>query len=143
MILTSIVRFVLFLLIGFLFVIALKTQAYAPSGSSYTPDRAMFDEGCGRDPKCIEERVKVEIPELYETIRCESRFRQFDDKGNVLQSHTKDMGVGQIHVPIWGEEAKRLGYDIYSFRGNMEMTKYILKVQGKKAWVCYRLLNSV
>jgi hypothetical protein len=143
MILISLVRFIIYLLVGALMVVAAQATAYAPSRSVYTPNRAMFDEECSKSSKCIEERVKAEVPELYEAIRCESGFRQFDSKGNVLRSHTNDVGTFQINEKVWLEESKRLGHDIYQLRGNFEMAKHILKVQGKTAWVCFQIQNGM
>ena len=75
---------------------------------------------------------------LYEIAKCESGLRQFRSDGSVVRSHTNDVGILQINVPVWGREAQRLGYDIYSLEGNIRMAHYVLKVQGYSAWVCNR-----
>lgn len=77
-------------------------------------------------------------PQMVATINCESGFRQFTEFGTELRSKTSDVGVAQINVDTWGTEAMNLGYDIYTPIGNLEMAKYILSVQGKTAWVCYK-----
>jgi len=71
---------------------------------------------------------------------CESRHRQWDDKGKIVSSHTADVGYAQIHVPIWGEKAKELGYDIFSTEGNLRMAHYIWEQSGRSAWVCSNLI---
>ena len=79
---------------------------------------------------------------MLSTISCESGFRQYDETGRVLRSHTFDVGIAQINVDTWEDEARRLGHDIYTPLGNLEMARYILKVQGPDAWVCYKKLNN-
>ncbi len=80
--------------------------------------------------------------DMMSTIACESGFRQFDTNGVVLRSHTHDVGIAQINVDVWGLKARELNFDIYTPIGNLEMARYIKSVQGKKAWVCWKLLTA-
>lgn len=68
---------------------------------------------------------------------CESNTMQFKN-GKVVTSHTSDVGVFQVNLPVWELKALDLGYDIYSTHGNIKMARYIYEVQGKNAWVCYK-----
>ena len=66
---------------------------------------------------------------------CESKLRQFNERGRVVRNPVSpDYGVFQIHKPTWGHEADKLGLDIYTVEGNIEMADYILKTQGIAAW---------
>lgn len=64
---------------------------------------------------------------------CESRLRQYDDQGNVLRGPTKDIGLFQI-APLWIPTAQKLGYDIFTERGNVEMALYIYHNYGTHPW---------
>lgn len=82
------------------------------------------------------------VPELLRVCSCESWGdpnkipRQFLPDGQVLRGYPNpaDVGACQIHVPVWGVTATKLGYNIYTLQGNINMAKYILKVQGLQAW---------
>lgn len=86
--------------------------------------------------RLILEREFVEDPRLVDVARCESRFRQWDSQGNPLRGeiNPKDVGVMQINEKYWLAESIKLGHDIYTLEGNIEMAKHILKVQGINAW---------
>lgn len=86
--------------------------------------------------------VSFEIPLLKRVCSCESwgdpnkEPREFGADGKVLRGFPdpSDIGACQIHTPVWGAQAKLLGYDIYTLKGNVEMANYIYKVQGLSAW---------
>jgi hypothetical protein len=86
--------------------------------------------------RAILEREFVEDPRLVDVARCESRFRQWDSQGNPLRGeiNPKDVGVMQINEKYWLAESIKLGHDIYTLEGNIEMAKHILKTQGITAW---------
>lgn len=73
---------------------------------------------------------------MHRVARCESTYRHFysDTTNQVVVSKTQDYGLFQIHAPLWGRVATKLGYDIYSPYGNVKMASYILKTQGLQAW---------
>jgi hypothetical protein len=73
---------------------------------------------------------------MYRIAQCESRFRQFDASGEVLRGlvNPLDRGAYQINEKYWLEESLKLNYDVYTTRGNIDMARHILKVQGVNAW---------
>jgi hypothetical protein len=79
--------------------------------------------------------------ELKHICSCESwgdpnkEPREYKD-GQVLRGfpNPEDAGACQINIPLWGGTAAKLGYDIFTFKGNVEMAKYIEKKQGIEAW---------
>lgn len=76
-------------------------------------------------------------PYLYRIAICESGLKQFWPDGTPKISPTGDVGILQIHIEAWGATAKKMGLDIYnSTTSNIEMAKYVLKVQGYTAWTC-------
>ncbi len=95
-------------------------------------------------PLTIKEKVRRAFPEeprMVKIVQCESKFRQFDSRGNTLRSVTSDYGIMQIHLPIWGKKAKQLGLDIMgSIDDNIAMGRHIYEVQGIKAWACLKLI---
>ncbi len=76
------------------------------------------------------------VPILYEIAKCESTFRQYDETGQVLRGkvNSHDVGVLQINETYHGNEAKNLGYDIYSLRGNILMGEYLYSRFGTSPW---------
>lgn len=53
--------------------------------------------------------------------------RQFLPNGSVLRGYPNpdDIGLAQINVPTWGGVAKKLGFNIYTYNGNLAMAKWI------------------
>jgi len=62
--------------------------------------------------------------------------REFLPDGSVLKGYPNphDIGLAQINEPTWGKKAKELGYDIYTYQGNLMMAKWIFDHQGSKPW---------
>ena len=62
--------------------------------------------------------------------------RQFNASGTVLKGYPNpnDIGMMQIHEPIWGAKAKELGFDIYTYDGNLAMGKWIFDRYGENPW---------
>jgi len=73
---------------------------------------------------------------MYRIAKCESRFHQFDASGEVLRGlvNPLDVGTYQINEKYWLEESLKLNYDVFTTRGNIDMARHILKVQGVNAW---------
>jgi hypothetical protein len=73
---------------------------------------------------------------LYYASYCESRHRQFDENGDVLQGRVDpdDTGRWQINKRYWLKSAISMGYDIETEHGNYMMAQHILEVQGEGAW---------
>lgn len=78
-----------------------------------------------------------DTPILAEIAKCESSFRQYDKDGNVLlgKVNSDDVGVMQINTFYHGEIAEKLGYDIYTLKGNLEYAKALYGRSGDKPWV--------
>ncbi len=96
----------------------------------------------------IQEKIQAEFestPKMFNIVKCESEFRQFDSKGKPLMSPTSDVGVMQVNQIHW-KRAKSLGFDIfYSIDDNIAYAKIILREQGIDAWealksTCYKNL---
>ncbi|MBI5133783.1 MAG: hypothetical protein HZA81_00105 [Candidatus Taylorbacteria bacterium] len=78
-----------------------------------------------------------DAPILAEIARCESTFRQFDSKGNVIRGkvNSGDIGIMQINKYYHEESAEKLGYDIYSIDGNLGFAKWLYGKYGDAPWV--------
>jgi len=75
-------------------------------------------------------------PILVDIARCESAFRQYDADGNVLRgkANHEDIGVMQINEKYHGDQAKKLGLDIYTAEGNVAFAKYLYAKYGSDPW---------
>ncbi len=87
----------------------------------------------------VEETVRDHFksnPILVEIARCESRFRQFDEDGEVLRGKVikEDVGVMQINEYYHLERSKKLGYDIHTLDGNMAYAKWLYQKEGTRPW---------
>lgn len=73
---------------------------------------------------------------MVDVAICESSLRQFDAPNHVLRGEITpaDTGVFQISVDYHGDEAKTLGFDIYSLDGNIAFAKYLYDKNGLKDW---------
>ncbi len=73
---------------------------------------------------------------LVDIAWCESKLRQFNPDGTVLRGkvNKKDIGYFQINEYWNGAQAKKLGFDIYTERGNIGMALYLYHTQGTKPW---------
>ena len=92
------------------------------------------------DQKAVERFVTdyfKDNPILVQVAKCESRFRQYDSKGNVLRGveNNFDVGVMQINEKYHLEASKKLGLDIYTIEGNVAYAQYIYDKQGAKPWM--------
>ena len=78
----------------------------------------------------------AEVPILYSVARCESHLHQFDKDGTVLHGVVNygDIGILQINVGYNGDTAKKLGYDIYTLKGNVEFGIWMYEHQGLQPW---------
>lgn len=87
----------------------------------------------------LEEIVKryfKDDPILIEIARCESQFRQFDAKGNVLKGKVNkgDLGLMQINKYYHADQAKALGYNLRTIEGNLAYAKYLYDKEGVQPW---------
>ena len=90
-----------------------------------------------------------DTPIMAEIARCESTFRQFDSKGNVIKGKVNDddIGVMQINTFYHGESAEKLGYDLYTIDGNLGFAKWLYGKYGDAPWVhsspCWKKYKEV
>ncbi len=77
-----------------------------------------------------------DVPVMIEIARCESKFRQFTDAGNVLRGGDSGGMIGvfqffeSIHAPI----AEKLGYDLETLDGNLAYARYLYESEGTTPW---------
>ncbi len=78
-----------------------------------------------------------DYPILVKIAGCESKFRQYDSKGNVLkgQINKGDLGLMQINKYYHAEKAKKLEFDLETVEGNMAYAKYLYEKEGEKPWM--------
>jgi len=84
----------------------------------------------------IEAKVREyfkDAPAMIEIARCESKFRQFTDSGNVLRSAGM-VGVFQFYESIHAGGAKALGFDLSTVEGNLGYAKHVYDTQGTTPW---------
>jgi hypothetical protein len=74
-----------------------------------------------------------DIPVMIEIARCESKFRQFTDSGNVLRSAGM-IGVFQFFESIHTTGASALGFDLATLEGNLGYAKHVYDTQGTTPW---------
>lgn len=92
------------------------------------------------DSASIEHEVRAyfaDIPLLAEVAWCESRFVQTDPTtGEVKRGHlnSSDLGVMQINEYYHGAEARRMGLDLHTLRGNLAYARYLYEREGTRPW---------
>lgn len=92
------------------------------------------------NPITIEEYVKEyykDVPILAEISKCESEFKHLGKNGQVIRGivNDKDIGVMQINEEHHMKQAKALGYDIYTLKGNMAYAKWLYEKEGTRPWL--------
>lgn len=78
----------------------------------------------------------ADYPLLVKICKAESQNNQFKKDGSVLRGKVtpSDIGYCQINEPIWNDEARKLGLDIYTEEGNKQMAIHIFLTQGDGPW---------
>ena len=73
---------------------------------------------------------------LVKICKAESGLRQFNSKGDVLRGkvNRSDIGICQINEVINNDEARRLGYDIYTEQGNKDYAVWLYMHRGSEPW---------
>lgn len=89
--------------------------------------------------KSAEELVReyfADTPDLVSVAWCESRFRQFDQNGEVFRGEVNpsDVGVTQINTYYHKDTAEKLGMNLYTLKGNAEYAKYLYRKEGLTPW---------
>lgn len=90
-------------------------------------------------PAEIEAKVRTyfaDTPVMIEIARCESKFRQFTDAGNVFYGGADKgmVGVFQFYEAIHQSAALALGYDLATVEGNLAYAKHLYTEQGTTPW---------
>lgn len=77
-----------------------------------------------------------DIPILAEVAYCESRYRQFDQNGNVLRGiqNPADVGVMQINEKYHATTAVKFGFNLYTLEGNMAYARFLYEKEGTRPW---------
>ena len=78
-----------------------------------------------------------QVPVILKKISwCESQNKQFEEDGSIHRGeiNPKDLGKYQINERWNGEEAIRLGFDLYTLEGNTKMALYLYHDQGTTPW---------
>lgn len=81
-------------------------------------------------------------PSLIPICACEStgskegKPRQFDNSGGVLRGtiNPQDVGMCQINLDYHQKSAEKLGYDLFSEKGNIAYANLLYKTQGTVPW---------
>lgn len=77
----------------------------------------------------------ADTPILAKVAKCESRFRQYDSKGNPMRGMVReDVGVMQINEYYHKDTADKLGLDIHTLDGNIAYAKYLYDKEGTAPW---------
>ena len=87
--------------------------------------------------KEVTKPIRMEdIPMLVKICKAESGLRQFNAKGDVLRGkvNRSDIGICQINEVINNDEARRLGYDIYTEQGNKDYAVWLYMHRGSEPW---------
>lgn len=105
--------------------ISLTATAHAATPAAATPS--------------IEAQVREyfkDAPAMIEIARCESKFRQFTDAGNVLRGGASGgmVGVFQFYESIHAPAAKALGFDLSTLQGNLAYARHVYETEGTNPW---------
>lgn len=84
----------------------------------------------------IAEKNGVNTALALAIAKCESEHRQFNEDGRVLRGreNPQDVGLFQINEFYHLEDSKKLGFDIYTAKGNVEYAMHIMKRDGVRHW---------
>ena len=75
------------------------------------------------------------LPSIFKEIaRCESGGSQNDKNGNIVRSHTNDVGILQISEKYHKITAEKMGFNLYEESGNLAYGLYLYQNQGLKPW---------
>ncbi len=78
------------------------------------------------------------MPSMLKRIcTAESGFKQFNKNGTVVRGmvNPSDIGICQINEPINNDLARKLGFDIYTEKGNLEFAQYLFNERGVQPWM--------
>lgn len=80
--------------------------------------------------------VFADTPVMIDVARCESKFRQFTDAGNVLRGGYggQMIGVFQFYESVHGDAAADLGHDLSTLEGNIAYAQHLYDTSGTTPW---------
>ncbi len=78
-----------------------------------------------------------DLPIMIEISRCESAFRQNDEKGNILRGikNNLDVGAFQINEHYHSKTAKKMGVNLHTVEGNAQYARYLYEKEGARPWL--------
>lgn len=78
----------------------------------------------------------ADAPVMVAIARCESRFRQFDNEGNVLKNSlgSSAVGVFQIMSSLHDKPADKMELDITTLEGNVAYARQLYEEKGTTPW---------
>jgi hypothetical protein len=87
----------------------------------------------------VEKEVRAyfaDIPVMIDIARCESKFRQFTDSGNVLRGGLSGgmVGIFQLFESIHTKTAKNLGFNLLTIEGNLGYARHLYTESGTTPW---------
>lgn len=94
------------------------------------------------------EKYGIHTETALAIARCESNLQQYNEDGDVVRGKVNplDVGVYQINEKYHLEMAEKLGYDIYTTKGNIEYAIWLMKNDGNKHWSssrpCWKSVNN-
>lgn len=111
----------------------------APEATSTILNTATSTTTVAHDPVSVEKRVRdffADVPVMIEIAKCESKFRQFTDGGNVLRGGGSGgmVGIFQFYEIIHKAPALALGFDIETVEGNLGYAKHVYTQSGTTPW---------
>lgn len=106
--------------------------------NAYLADNASIDTESSR-PLSLEAYVREHFsdsPILADIASCESEFRHYNSRGNIIRGEvdSNDVGLMQINERYHLDRSETLGYNIYSIDGNMAYARYLYEKEGTKPW---------
>ena len=87
-------------------------------------------------PLALEENE--EFPEILNRIAfCESGGKQFDENGQVIRGKINPNDIGKYQINLWfhWKEIEKLGYDIFTEKGNEKYALWLYNKNGTKDWI--------
>lgn len=77
-----------------------------------------------------------DFPILMKICKAESGLKQFLPNGSVVRGHVNhsDIGICQINEAINNDQARKMGYDIFTEKGNVQMAIWMFINQGTNPW---------
>lgn len=112
-------------------------QEASTTAATTTPEVVAKNEHNRSEVEKAVKEIFSEAPVMIEVARCESKFRQFTDSGNVLHGGTdnKMIGIFQIYDDIHRAKARSMNMDIDTVEGNIKYAQYLYKREGTTPWI--------